>query len=401
MRYAMCLALLVWVLAACGPGGTDARAGSPSRAERTLPSGPVVRRTPGDPVRLSSLTFSDPSHGWLLRPSSSAGELDRTADGGETWTPAGNPAGVQLDAIGFIDAERGFARGWIVGDPKGCNGVAGSPRCRSAIYRSSDGGLSWTLALARLGIRAVSVVDSHLVFAAVMAPECGTANSDTCGGDLLRSDDGGASWSVVWRSATQLWDVQFTDAEEGFAVRLAGTGLAGTAEVLHTSDGGASWTTELEQQRARIPSLEVSRGRAWLLILPDDACAMGGCGGYQLWRRDGGSWLQLTADTEWFAHPRPDRLGFLSGPLFADAQHGWISAGAGAGGGTGGVLHTEDGGRTWWRSIVAPSGWSVEALAPLDGMTALILASDQGTTGPFLAKTVDGARTWRRLASAR
>jgi hypothetical protein len=110
-----------------------------------------------------------------------------------------------------------------------------------------------------------------------------------------------------------------------------------------------------------------------------------------------GRWDLITTDPEWYAHPRPDRLGFLGAPLFTDALHGWISAGAGAGGGTGGVLHSEDGGATWWRSIVPPWGWDVEALAPITGSTAVILASEFGTP-PFLARTTDGAHTWTKLA---
>jgi hypothetical protein len=61
------------------------------------------------------------------------------------------------------------------------------------------------------------------------------------------------------------------------------------------------------------------------------------------------------------------------------------------------VLHSEDGGATWWRSIVPPWGWDVEALAPITGSTAVILASEFGTP-PFLARTTDGAHTWTKLA---
>ena len=355
----------------------------------------ALPRPASGPVRMSTLTFTDAQHGWLLRPGRH--ELDRTLDGGDSWLPAGYPSDVELTGVGFVDRTDGFASGWVVNDPQGCNSTAASPRCRVRLYRSIDGGDSWIPIFDHADLGAVSIVDFRTVFAVAAVADC-NGYPDSCGSDLWRTADGGATWSVVSRSSTPIWDVRFADAHEGYLSRLDGSGLAGTGVIAHTADGGATWSDELLLPASRIPLLELSAGQVWVMTLADGMCSMGGCGGYEVRKRmAAGRWDLITTDPDWYAHPRPDRLGFLGAPLFTDALHGWISAGAGAGGGTGGVLHSEDGGATWWRSIVPPWGWDVEALAPITGSTAVILASEFGTP-PFLARTTDGAHTWTKLA---
>jgi photosystem II stability/assembly factor-like uncharacterized protein len=295
-------------------------------------------------------------------------------------------------------SHEGYDGTWLVNSPQGCNRTALSARCRSRLYRTSDGGGSWTPILERSYLGAISILDSSTLFAVAAAADC-SGYPDTCGSDLWRTLDAGATWSLVSQTATPMWDVRFANLHEGYAARLKGPGLAGTAVIVHTVDGGATWSDELVLPASRIPQLELAAGQVWAMTLPDGMCSMGGCGGYQIWKRTAaGAWDLITADPAWYAHPQPDRLGFLGAPLFTDALHGWNSAGAGAGGGTGGVLHSDDGGATWWRSIVPPYGWDVAALAPIDGSTALIVASEFVGTPPFLARTTDGARTWTKLA---
>src|SRR6516225_2172886 len=67
------------------------------------------------------------------------------------------------------------------------------------------------------------------------------ANTGTAvgfGGTILRTTDGGASWTRQSSGTTEtLLGVSFTDANTGTAVGSGGT-------ILRTTDGGASWTRQ-------------------------------------------------------------------------------------------------------------------------------------------------------------
>jgi photosystem II stability/assembly factor-like uncharacterized protein len=67
---------------------------------------------------------------------------------------------------------------------------------------------------------------------------------------------------------------------------------------------------------------------------------------------------------------------------FADAQRGWA-------GGSGGLLGTTDGGKTWHFEVRAPIG----AIAAVDGKHAWAVTGDG-----FILRTADG-RTWQRLGA--
>jgi len=135
---------------------------------------------------------------------------------------------------------------------------------------------------------------------------------------------------------------------------------------------------------------------------------MGGCGGYTLYSTtDGGeTWatLQRPEGQEWWG-PTPRSApagGFLGAPQFTSPTSGWIRIDTGAGGGTGGVLVTTDGGRSWRRSPGDTGTWSVGALAPVDGKVAVatVHAYEGSGSTTFLARTIDGALTWQRLKLA-
>jgi hypothetical protein len=85
----------------------------------------------GQPYAEAQVQFADAAHGWLLGrlatgPAVSAGEILRTADGGETWERL--PAPPAAGRIVFASAERGFMTGAPVSE---------------RLYRTLDGGRSW------------------------------------------------------------------------------------------------------------------------------------------------------------------------------------------------------------------------------------------------------------------
>jgi photosystem II stability/assembly factor-like uncharacterized protein len=58
------------------------------------------------------------------------------------------------------------------------------------------------------------------------------------GGTILHTSDGGTTWTAQTSGTTNLLSlVEFTDANTGWAVGVGGT-------ILHTSNGGTTWTAQ-------------------------------------------------------------------------------------------------------------------------------------------------------------
>jgi photosystem II stability/assembly factor-like uncharacterized protein len=201
---------------------------------------------------LNDLYFADADTGWAV---GNVGVILRTRDGGATWTrllPA--VTSENLKSVSFS----GLDDGWAVGD----NGV---------IMGTHDGGLSWYIyqpAVTTAALDAVWRRSTSLAWA--VGPTAGTMLRTTAGPDsalwqtsglpnyrfygvcfpgdqlgyavgystqagagaVLRSDDGGQTWSTqASNTGRQLNDVFFVDALHGWAVGEAGA-------IIHTARGG-------------------------------------------------------------------------------------------------------------------------------------------------------------------
>lgn len=206
------------------------------------------------------------------------------------------------------------------------------------------------------------------------------------GGVILTSSDDGVSWqahpSGTWLS---LNGVSFPEASDGWAVGGT-TGLSGDlgpsgTVILHTADGGLTWTSQHLPVSAPLSAVcftDASTG--WAV----------GDRGTVLHTSDGGlTWRRQTA-------PTPDDLTCV---VFHDSRHGWI------GGVPGAVLVTSDGGQHWRR--VALGAWAhgfeltKPAFADSRHGVAIVMDpnawSDNGS-GMTLAATSDGGLHWHPLA---
>ena len=160
--------------------------------------------------------------------------LSHTTDGGTTWqeiVTTGMPApGPCKNSIRFADAQHGFISAV---DP------AGSP----LVYRSADGGRSWTasarlpdppgfttratsgpfLNAAKLGTFGTTI----LVTAAQNEPFTGKIY-------VYRSTDGGATWTYASTAPNNTQDVAFVTATRWLQIASPG-------DAKETTDGGATW----------------------------------------------------------------------------------------------------------------------------------------------------------------
>ena len=178
--------------------------------------------------------------GLVAHAAATAGRIWRTTDGGRTWSLRYQAAdtAVFLDAIVFLDDRTGLA----LGDPMGG---------RFLILVTRDGGESWHVApvasrpAAKEGEAAFAASGTSLVVLGTRHAWLGTGGTVA---RVFRSGDGGVTWTVTGSgladgsASTGVFSLAFADTARGVAVGGdyqrpdSATGTAAT-----TADGGRTW----------------------------------------------------------------------------------------------------------------------------------------------------------------
>lgn len=230
------------------------------RLFRSADRGDTWRESALPPVAPVVYSFTDDREGWAMVPTggccvapprgSQCGApvtLSHTTDGGTTWqeiVPTGlAPPGPCKSTIRFADAQRGFIAAY---DP------SGSP----VVYRSADGGRSWTassrlpdppgfatraaqgpiLRVGRIGTFGATV----LLTAFPSDPGTGTISGTNY---VYRSTDGGATWTYATTAPNSTQDVAFVTTARWLQISSPG-------DSKETTDGGLTWhafATEYQQ----------------------------------------------------------------------------------------------------------------------------------------------------------
>jgi photosystem II stability/assembly factor-like uncharacterized protein len=209
--------------------------GSPVRLYRTSDAGTHWDPVPLPPYQVNLVTFSDPSHGWLLASEPDPGLVRHflaTTDGGSTWTELAWPKGaawVNNGEAGHLQFRRP-GEGWLA--------AAGAPE--PTVYSTVDGGASWEPhALPRPSgpNLAVDTIVGLLPGVGVIAYiDYGPATNPFA----YTSIDGGTTWrSVTLPADAPVWNVTFQDTSHWW-VTFLGT-------VWESSDAGQSWKSVYQQ----------------------------------------------------------------------------------------------------------------------------------------------------------
>lgn len=129
----------------------------------------------------------------------------RTTDGGSSWnySQTGN-----IYDLFFVDDQIGF-----------CGGEGGT------LHKSTDGGATWQQ------LTSPSFASIHSIF--FLDPLIGFMAGEGSG---FRTIDGGATWAAMGGVPQFTMSIFFTDPQTGYAVNVSG-------QVVHTTDGGDTWTT--------------------------------------------------------------------------------------------------------------------------------------------------------------
>lgn len=395
-------ALLLALLVGCGSpaaqsssGGESSGAGSGGKPESGaaspavgLKSGEAVAVTgDGGGFQLHSAGFLPGGAGWMIRDRYDAdtgtlrSQLLRTDDGGGTWSKAGDD-GQTLDTVRFVDSKEG----WAVSEE---SGDAGTGQVRYAVLHTSNGGASWGI---QWGSGPISPSDPELWF---RDAETGFA---LAGGTLLKTTDGGAHWSVLplGEGDPVPQHMAFADGETGWVA--AGKGNA--VFVLHTADGGESWTRQLQKQYDEGPVGSVgidflNAQEGWFLT--SDLSTWKG----ELYHTaDGGATWQ-TAGQVASTRPTPGGLDFV------DSQTGWIPLDVGAGPVAGGLSVTYDGGKTFQVLGRSPDPVYDRSQKITSAREVFFATAQQGWAigsdvdhGDYLLRTADGGNTWTQAYPA-
>ncbi|HET8645395.1 MAG TPA: YCF48-related protein, partial [Vicinamibacteria bacterium] len=255
--------------------------------------------------RLMDVDFLDTARGWAVGRheffGGGVGRIVRSTDGGRTWQVQYSVEGAYMDGLHVIDAQNVIAMGQIPLGPR-------------FLLRTSDGGQTWT-----------NVAPSQAV-----AMDADFVDGNTgwvVGGRIYKSTNGGQTWTEQFTPDDLLYAVSFGDALRGWAVGWGPT-------LLRTTDGGLTWTP----QSAGAP------GNALFAVeaLGPDVAWIAGTDGFVARTTDGGQ--------TWQPESAPGNGGLPFEALrFLDAERGWV-------GGIG----------IWQRDVVPCAGSVPSCTSPVD-----------------------------------
>ena len=219
-------------------------------------------------------------------------------------------------------------------------------------------------------------------------------------GTVLRTSDGGDTWSLTRSGGSHLWGVDFVDASNGWAVGSSGN-------IIRTSDGGATWSGQTSRTFRNLYAVDfVSASRGW--AVGDQGTILHTTNGGATWSAQSAPNDNILRDVHFVNASNGVAVGYSATVLrttnggatwtqvsntgsnilfnvdFIDASNGWASGFGGT------ILHTTDGGATW---SAQNSGFTTNTNLRVDFADA----NNGWAVGPNgdIVGTTDGGATWR------
>ena len=264
------------------------------------------------------MSFPDAADGWVVGTGDEYGDgsiILHTSDGGATWGPQQSNLGGGLDGVDFVDAHTGWA---ITSDNTGWNAGA-----NVTMEHTTDGGATWIpqFVAGNTALSAVSFVDGATGWAAGGWYASLSAFPQAA---VFGSTDGGFTWTQekLPKGSPAITGLQFVSKTDGWAVGTSYVGdwydyTADQGWVLHTTDGGATWT--------RVAGLADSQATTVHFSDPADGW-VGGLNGVYATTDGGTTWQRVAAGegVEAIAATDPQHVwafgdGFLAATIDAGA----------------------------------------------------------------------------------
>ncbi len=365
--------------------------------------------SPGGVVAVEQVFVLDPDHAWAITSNGMNGGLatpaasghlfvvNRTSNGGRTWQSTTVSGDYRCDSatLSFVDAGHGFIM-CSYGSTPGPNGPtaqfhAGSKKGSGTVIRTDDGGANWSVAGSGTGLGSqFTASDANTLWS---APDY--TSSTYSGVALAVSRDAGRTWSTVdlpdlasvpaeanvgVAAGPVFWDA--SDGAIAVGVFLNGSETPPAIWFYRTSDAGRSWTVFKEPTEWSPTSNEPGAivGRQWATI-----------GG----NRNGFFGLAVSSDfgASWTAVPgsgMPSNQAFLAVNLIDNDQG--IATVFGIQG-TRVLMQTSDGGRTWH-----PANFG-DARAKLNANSTDVNAVKNLAVNYTTMATKDPPTAWNMLSS--
>jgi photosystem II stability/assembly factor-like uncharacterized protein len=232
------------------PGGdtapADAAPDGPTDDQILGASWVKLSAAPSISGKQDDLYFVDPSIGFSVN---GLGRIYGTTDGGQTFTKLLDQPGTYFRAVSFLDATHGFAANIGTDYYPGVTDT-------QPLYETNDSGATWTKVTTISGPMPNGICgfwkidDSNLV-------AVGRVGGPSF---FLKSSDAGATWTStnVSSQLPMLVDAHFNDANDGVLTGGSSTGAGSQCRILHTTDGGATWTKVFQSKNAGTMCWKVS-----------------------------------------------------------------------------------------------------------------------------------------------
>jgi photosystem II stability/assembly factor-like uncharacterized protein len=378
---------------------------APERPERLLATTDAGVWRTDDAGTTWRQTLKAHAHGVAFAPSdmddaylSTVDGLYRSSDGGTAWTrqDAGLPKTDGRVAVHPTDPDQALV-GNNVWQWQFHHDVVPRSTTGEGVYRTSDGGSSWTRSS-----QGFIDVDVNSVAVDPVDPRIAYVGTE-CSRGLYRTMDGGASWALVPGGPEKdLWDIaHYTmKIEVDPSSRLLMTGRFGFAA---SDDHGSSWSSTLG--RRHFHALGVDPKDAKHILIGTSYAADGTNdptyypGNHILHSRDGGrTWsdasigipsLPATTFQSFAFDPSDPQTIFVATSPHDILEGDEPEVGYG-------VLRSRDGGATWSLTNEGLANLNVQQLVAIPGAPAKILA---GTDQGIFAST-DAGDHWQRLGGS-
>ena len=272
---------------------------------------------------LYKVRFVNNHVGWVL----GASGVYKTTDGGISWTKQDSTGGYGDALFALNDDVAFYSNSGPLSQP--------SPRW---LRRTIDGGISWQTAdNSYFRYSDFAFVNDSTGYAVA-------SNQDFSSG-ILKTVNRGKTWQTI---ATRFSEIKYELIAITFVDTARGWALSYDAFVYHTDDGGATWALQdsLRPRPFLLPTRDI------VFTTPDSGWIVGGLAGNMLIARtvDGGNKWDATVQAGCS----------LREVSFMDSQTGWI---AGAVLGPPFILRTQDSGNNWQTQTLQPATFSgIESL---------------------------------------